>query len=119
MRVQFPKLRNMAHTTFLPKDQTFLYFIIYVGFKRLYFSWTCYSGTGIRDDDVPYQYGSIVYIYNNTTVRLLAPNNENGYDSGYAIYTGTGTLTHICRMDFPIISIWVSPLSFLGALGVI
>ena len=27
-------------------------------------------------------------------------------------------LTHISRMDFPIIINWVSPLSFLGALGV-
>ena len=27
-------------------------------------------------------------------------------------------LTHIWRMDFPIIIIWVSPLSILGALGV-
>ena len=28
-------------------------------------------------------------------------------------------LTHICRMDSPIIINWVSPLSFLGASGVI
>ena len=28
-------------------------------------------------------------------------------------------LTHICRMNFPIIIIWVSPLSLLGASGVI
>ena len=28
------------------------------------------------------------------------------------------SLTHICRMDFPIIIIWTSPLSILGESGV-
>ena len=46
------------------------------------------SGTGVRDDDEPYEYGSVVYIYNENTVRLFAPNMVNGYASGYTIYTG-------------------------------
>ena len=46
------------------------------------------SGTGVRDDDEPYEYGSVVYIYNENTVRLFAPNMVNGYASGYVIYTG-------------------------------
>ena len=37
---------------------------------------------------MPEEYGSIVYMYNETTVRLYAPNKYNSYESGYAIYTG-------------------------------
>ena len=46
------------------------------------------SGTAGRDDDRPQEYGSVVYIYNENSVRLYAPNARNNYDTGYVIYTG-------------------------------
>ena len=47
------------------------------------------SGTAGRDNDAPDEYGSVVYIYNENSVRIYAPNKyTNGYDSGYTIFTG-------------------------------
>ena len=50
---------------------------------------------------------SCLYIYINTSVN-------NWHSPPYFYTKTTFTLVHICRMDFPIIIIWASPLSILG-----
>ena len=39
-------------------------------------------------------------------------------DVGYRYILGDLRLTHLGRMDFPILIIWISPFSFLGTSGV-
>lgn len=45
-------------------------------------------GSASADDDLPYDYGGIVYLYDENTVVAMAPNVFNGKPFGYAIYTG-------------------------------
>ena len=52
------------------------------------------SGTAGRDDDRPQKYGSVVYVYNDNSVRLYAPKMANGHDAGYAVFTGKKSLSH-------------------------
>ena len=42
----------------------------------------------MTDDMENKPYGGVVYMYNSTHVRLIAPNRNHGYASGFAIYTG-------------------------------
>lgn len=45
-------------------------------------------GSSYRDDDYWTPYGGIVYVYNETVVRVMAPNNRGGSNRGVIIYTG-------------------------------
>lgn len=46
------------------------------------------SGNSERDDDSPDMYGGVVYIYNEHTVKVMAPYGYNNKHTGAAIYTG-------------------------------
>lgn len=46
-------------------------------------------GSAQRDDDLNTPYGGIVYMYNENTTVLMAPNKNDDFSSGSIIYTGT------------------------------
>lgn len=46
-------------------------------------------GSAQRDDDYDSIYGGIVYMYDNNSVILIAPNRNDGSNKGVSIFTGT------------------------------
>ena len=44
--------------------------------------------SGQTDDDENKYYGGVIYLYNSTHVRFMAPNTLDYYSGGHAIFSG-------------------------------